>query len=62
MVTSSGAPTQMDVDPAPRSTAPQLEEEETKFEERMAHEKVAPPVVPQASEKEVVVSPTEGNA
>ena len=32
-VSSSGAPTQMDVDPAPHSTAPQLEEEERKSDE-----------------------------
>ena len=61
-VASSGAPTQMDVDPAAHSTTPQLEEEEIKSDAPMAQEVIAPPVVPQVSEKEVVGPPTEGNS
>ena len=50
-VTSSGAPTQMEVDLAPGSLASQPEQEEKKDEEPMAHEEEAqadvPPVLPQ---------------
>jgi hypothetical protein len=41
-VTSSGASTQMEVDPAPGSLASQPEQEEKKAEEPMAHEQVVP--------------------
>ena len=58
-VTSSGAPTRMDVDPAPLTTAPQLVEEEKKFAEPMAREETASPAVPHATKKEVVLPPTE---
>jgi hypothetical protein len=51
----------MDVDPAPRSTTTQLEEEEKKSEETMAHEGIVPPVVSHESEKEAVVPQAEGN-
>ena len=69
--TSSRAPTEMDVDPTPASTSPQLEEEEKEIEEIMAHEGVIPPDVSQEPEKEevvtnaseeVVVPPTDENA
>jgi hypothetical protein len=49
----------MDVDPAPRSTASQLEEEEKKSEEPMAQEVIALPVVSQVYEHEVLVPPSE---
>ena len=52
----------MDVDPAPRSTSPQFEEEERKSAEPMAQEVISPPVVPQVCEKDVFVPPTEVNA
>ena len=55
-VSSSGAPTQMEVDPAPGSLASQPELEEKKFEEPMAHEQEVAPVVPQETEGEAVVT------
>ena len=55
-VTSSGAPTQMEVDPAPGSLASQPEQEEKKSEEPMAHEQVVPPVAPKETKKDVVVT------
>ena len=53
-VSSSGAPTQMDVDPAPGTTTPQLVQDD-KSAEPMAREETIPPVVTQAIEEEVVV-------
>ena len=47
----------MDVDPAPHSIASHMEEEEKKPNELMDQEVIAPPVVPQVSEHEVIVPP-----
>ena len=74
-VSSSGAPTQMEIDPTPGSLASQPEQEEKKLEELMAPEEkeqaVIPPVLPQQVEgeqavtkesEEVVVPPTIENS
>ena len=70
-VTSSCAPTQMEVDPAPASIASQIEEEEKKSEESTTHDGDIAPSIPQETvkkavvtqaSKEVVVPPTDENA